>query len=99
MIKYVKCLIEKNSSDGKCNSNSNSLNCNSNILHCLQHVIVIERKLSNSNLLHCNVTDPRPVVNMDRVCEHFVRVPVLLMNIDHVRVRACVRACVRMVRD
>ena len=37
----------------KCNSNGN-------ILHCLQHVIVIERKLSNSNLLHCNVIDPRP---------------------------------------
>ena len=33
--------------------------CFTNILHCLQHVIVIERKRSNSNLLHCNVVDPR----------------------------------------
>ena len=45
-------LYRSNSSDGKCNSS---------ILYCLQHVIVIGRKLSNSNLLHCNVIDPRPV--------------------------------------
>ena len=44
--------------NGKCNSNS--LKCNSNILHCLQLIIAKVRKVSNSNILHCNVIDPKP---------------------------------------
>ena len=58
---FEQCSFpEARSSNGKCNSNSLECNSNSNILSCLQHVIVIERKQSNSNLLHCNVIDPRP---------------------------------------
>ena len=57
MIKYVECLIKRIVAM----ENSN------NILHCLQLVIVIERKLSNSNLLHCNVIDHRPALRGTRV--------------------------------
>ena len=46
----------------KCNSSRFIYNANSNILLCFQDVtvIVIERKQSSNNSLHCNVTDPRP---------------------------------------
>ena len=45
----------------KCNSNGNKFICSSNRLLCFQYVIiviVIERKQSNNNRLHCNVISP-----------------------------------------
>ena len=47
-----------------CKTNSNRFICNSNRLLCLQYVVVvIERKLSNSNRLQCTIIDSQRMIN------------------------------------